>query len=175
MKLVLTERARHFWDGGANAVAADEATGGGAGGGARAYDAAAWARFEALSPRPPVLVDADEWGNGGGGDGGERAGGDGGGGAAAAAWKRVGDPVLHIELRKWADCLVVAPCSANTLAKVKVGSGGPVRLSYLGCRMGCLVRLYKVRSGCLMLWVVLRACVRSGPVVLCYGLSCVLV
>ena len=27
-------------------------------------------------------------------------------------WKKVGDPVLHIELRRWADIMVVAPCSA---------------------------------------------------------------
>jgi len=31
------------------------------------------------------------------------------------------DPVLHIELRRWADVAVVAPCSANTLAKVALG------------------------------------------------------
>ncbi|MCJ1313320.1 hypothetical protein MMC25_006997 [Agyrium rufum] len=31
-------------------------------------------------------------------------------------WVR-GDPILHIELRNWADALVVAPLSANTLAK----------------------------------------------------------
>jgi len=33
------------------------------------------------------------------------------------AWRRVGDPVLHIELRRWADVGVVAPASANSLAK----------------------------------------------------------
>lgn len=33
----------------------------------------------------------------------------------------VGDPVLHIELRKWADILVVCPASANTLAKLAIG------------------------------------------------------
>ena len=32
-----------------------------------------------------------------------------------------GDPVLHIELRKWADICVVAPLSANTLAKLAMG------------------------------------------------------
>lgn len=31
------------------------------------------------------------------------------------------DPVLHIELRKWASCLVIAPLSANTLAKMANG------------------------------------------------------
>jgi hypothetical protein len=30
-------------------------------------------------------------------------------------------PVLHIELRKWADVLVIAPLTANTLAKMAVG------------------------------------------------------
>lgn len=33
----------------------------------------------------------------------------------------VGDPVVHIELRKWASCLVIAPLSANTLAKMEHG------------------------------------------------------
>ncbi len=33
----------------------------------------------------------------------------------------MGDPVLHIELRRWADVLVLAPLSANTLAKVAHG------------------------------------------------------
>lgn len=36
-------------------------------------------------------------------------------------WEKKGDPVLHIELRKWADLLVVAPLSANTLAKLAQG------------------------------------------------------
>lgn len=43
----------------------------------------------------PVRGDEDEW----------------------RAWRRVGDPVLHIELRRWADVGVVAPASANSLAK----------------------------------------------------------
>ena len=37
------------------------------------------------------------------------------------SWKQKGDPVLHIELRKWADVLLVAPLSANTLAKIANG------------------------------------------------------
>ncbi|KAJ8603223.1 hypothetical protein CTAYLR_003849 [Chrysophaeum taylorii] len=32
-----------------------------------------------------------------------------------------GDPVLHIELRKWADVLVIAPLSANAMAKLALG------------------------------------------------------
>jgi len=34
---------------------------------------------------------------------------------------RVGDPILHIELRRWADIVLIAPCSANTLAKIATG------------------------------------------------------
>jgi phosphopantothenoylcysteine decarboxylase len=34
---------------------------------------------------------------------------------------RRGDPVLHIELRRWAEVLVVAPLDANTLAKFALG------------------------------------------------------
>ena len=33
----------------------------------------------------------------------------------------MGDEVLHIELRRWADALVLAPLSANTLAKAAHG------------------------------------------------------
>ncbi|XP_027338337.1 probable phosphopantothenoylcysteine decarboxylase, partial [Abrus precatorius] len=36
-------------------------------------------------------------------------------------WKRIGDCVLHIELRRWADIMVIAPLSANTLAKIAGG------------------------------------------------------
>lgn len=34
------------------------------------------------------------------------------------AWDSIGDPVLHIELGKWADLMVIAPLDANTLAKM---------------------------------------------------------
>ncbi len=51
-----------------------------------------------------VILDEDEWP---GGEQGER-------------YAR-GDAVLHIELRRWARCLVVAPLDANTLAKLALG------------------------------------------------------
>lgn len=35
-----------------------------------------------------------------------------------STWKKIGDSVLHIELRRWADIMVIAPLSANTLGKV---------------------------------------------------------
>jgi phosphopantothenoylcysteine decarboxylase len=37
------------------------------------------------------------------------------------AWKRIGDPIPHIDLKDWADVLVIAPLSANTLTKMAVG------------------------------------------------------
>eukprot|EP00882_Tetradesmus_deserticola_P031716 GHRQ01035878.1.p1 GENE.GHRQ01035878.1~~GHRQ01035878.1.p1 ORF type:complete len:167 (-),score=6.84 GHRQ01035878.1:971-1471(-) len=36
-------------------------------------------------------------------------------------WSKVGDPVMHIELRRWADVLIIAPLSANSLAKLANG------------------------------------------------------
>ena len=45
-----------------------------------------------------ILTDADEW-----------------------TWRAMGDPVLHIELRNWADAMVIAPLDANTLAKLAGG------------------------------------------------------
>lgn len=36
-------------------------------------------------------------------------------------WNGRGDPVLHIELRKWADIVIIAPLDANTLAKIANG------------------------------------------------------
>jgi phosphopantothenoylcysteine decarboxylase len=51
-----------------------------------------------------VTLDEDEWPD-------AKAGG---------RWQR-GEPVLHIELRRWADLLLVAPLDANTLAKLAAG------------------------------------------------------
>lgn len=47
----------------------------------------------------PLYSDADEW----------------------EAWQQRSDPVLHIELRRWADLMLVAPLDANTLGKVASG------------------------------------------------------
>jgi phosphopantothenoylcysteine decarboxylase len=51
-----------------------------------------------------VILDEDEWP----------------GQAEGRRWQR-GEPVLHIELRRWADVLVIAPLDANTLAKLALG------------------------------------------------------
>ncbi|KAJ1643577.1 hypothetical protein J3B02_002954 [Coemansia erecta] len=56
-------------------------------------------RREQLPASVTLYTDKDEW----------------------SGWKKIGDPVLHIELRKWANICVVAPLDANTLAKVANG------------------------------------------------------
>ncbi|KAK4568881.1 hypothetical protein RGQ29_004342 [Quercus rubra] len=38
-----------------------------------------------------------------------------------SSWNKIGDSVLHIELRRWADIMVIAPLSANTLGKIAGG------------------------------------------------------
>ncbi|KAK1157912.1 phosphopantothenoylcysteine decarboxylase-like isoform X1 [Acipenser oxyrinchus oxyrinchus] len=47
----------------------------------------------------PIYSDKDEW----------------------ELWKQRSDPVLHIELRRWASLLVIAPLDANTLGKLANG------------------------------------------------------
>lgn len=36
-------------------------------------------------------------------------------------WKSRSDPVIHVELRKWANILIIAPLTANTLGKIALG------------------------------------------------------
>lgn len=67
---------------------------------AHSYNADTWAAFQARRHCALVYTDQDEW----------------------DAYAKVGvDPVVHIELRKWADVMVIAPTSANTLAKLAQG------------------------------------------------------
>lgn len=58
------------------------------------------AELRALDTVDGVYLDEDEWG--------------------PQPWRR-GASILHIELRRWADLLVIAPLSANTLAKIAGG------------------------------------------------------
>ncbi len=55
--------------------------------------------FDAQSFGFPVYRDSHEW----------------------EMWKTRGDPVLHVELRKWADLFLIAPLDANSLAKIANG------------------------------------------------------
>jgi phosphopantothenoylcysteine decarboxylase len=65
------------------------------------FDPAQVAPLEAGRRHPErVILDEDEWPGG--------------------CYRR-GDPVLHIELRRWAQVLLIAPLDANTLAKLANG------------------------------------------------------
>ncbi len=71
------------------------------------FDPAVLDPADAAAPRrnPEVVaLDEDEWP-----------------GRAEGGLYRRGDSVLHIELRRWADALVIAPLDANTLAKLANG------------------------------------------------------
>lgn len=64
------------------------------------FDIASIASTNGLRNKDIVILDEDEW--------------------PAQRYQR-GDPVLHIELRRWADVLLFAPLDANTLAKLALG------------------------------------------------------
>uniref|UniRef100_A0A7S1D871 Flavoprotein domain-containing protein n=1 Tax=Cyclophora tenuis TaxID=216820 RepID=A0A7S1D871_CYCTE len=66
---------------------------------AQDYDGTAWNEFRELSPPVRIYSPQEEW----------------------EGWDRLGDPVLHIDLRDWADLVVIAPLSAHTLAKISNG------------------------------------------------------
>ncbi|HEY2910689.1 MAG TPA: flavoprotein [Gemmataceae bacterium] len=65
-----------------------------------ATEAAVYFFDPASLPPGTVIRDADEW--------------------PGKRYQR-DDPVVHVELRKWADAFVLAPLDANTLAKIAVG------------------------------------------------------
>lgn len=55
--------------------------------------------LDEIRSKAMVYVDADEW----------------------SAWNKRGDPVLHIDLVKWADVFVLAPLGANSMGKIASG------------------------------------------------------
>jgi phosphopantothenoylcysteine decarboxylase len=55
--------------------------------------------LEEIEKEADVLLDEHEW----------------------SMWKQRGDPILHIDLVKWADVFAIAPLDANTLGKISSG------------------------------------------------------
>lgn len=74
-----------------------------------AYNPSMWQKFLAIGGMDLVLEDKDEW----------------------DMWNKIGHDILHIDLRRWADVLVVAPASANLIAKASVGVCDNLLLSLL--------------------------------------------
>lgn len=66
------------------------------------YNSEAWNDFESVAGTNGsnlLVTEEDEW----------------------TMWNHMGDSVLHIELRKWADMLIVVPASADIIAKISAG------------------------------------------------------
>lgn len=53
-------------------------------------------------------------------------------------WRGRGDPVLHIELMRWATVMLIAPLDANTMAKVANGLADNL--------LTCIARAWPVRQ-----------------------------
>ncbi|WAR00695.1 COAC-like protein [Mya arenaria] len=81
----------------------------------------------------PVIDDAEEW----------------------KGWSKRGDPVLHIELRRWADMMLIAPLDANTMAKIATGICDNL--------LTCVVRAWEM-SKPLLLAPAMNTCMWEHPV-----------
>lgn len=75
----------------------------------RQYNKKHWEQFIQSGGHQRLLTDEDEW----------------------DCWNKIGDPVLHIELRRWADVFLIAPASADLLAKASAGISDNLLLSVL--------------------------------------------
>ncbi|KAI3484323.1 hypothetical protein L1887_52636 [Cichorium endivia] len=92
VQVIATDNSLHFYD--RTALTSDYTVASLA-----AENLAASRGVQTSGPRVHLWTNADEW----------------------TSFTRVGDAILHIELRRWADVVIVAPCSANTLAKLAGG------------------------------------------------------
>jgi phosphopantothenoylcysteine decarboxylase len=63
------------------------------------YNVEMWNKFVTCGGNDMIITDEDEWN----------------------LWGKMGDPVLHIELRKWADVILIVPASADLISKISVG------------------------------------------------------
>ena len=85
------------------------------------YNPENWNKFTRLYGGFDLMItDDDEWG----------------------AWERMGDPVVHIALRRWADLLVVAPASADLLSKAACGISDNLLL--------CVMRAWNFEKPCVL-------------------------
>ncbi len=68
-----------------------------------------------------------------------------------SSWQKRTDPVLHIELKKWADIFVIAPLDANTLAKLANGLCDNL--------LTCIARAWDIKN------------IKSKPIVVCPAMN----
>lgn len=68
-----------------------------------------------------------------------------------SSWSQRSDPVLHIELKKWADLLLIAPLDANTMAKITCGQCDNL--------LTCVVRAWDINN------------IKNWPVVICPAMN----
>lgn len=68
-----------------------------------------------------------------------------------SSWQKRSDPVLHIELKKWADIFLIAPLDANTMAKLANGLCDNL--------LTCVARAWDIRE------------VKRRPVVVCPAMN----
>ncbi|XP_071260554.1 phosphopantothenoylcysteine decarboxylase isoform X1 [Salvelinus alpinus] len=83
-------------------------------------------------------------------------------------WSQRSDPVLHIELRRWADLLVIAPLDANTLGKIASGICDNLLFIYLLLKTLLLLTVYGStgKKTC-----VVRAWDTSRPLLFCPAMN----
>lgn len=74
----------------------------------RDYNDSAWKMFVSVGGLNLIVHESEEW-----------------------KWNRMGDAVCHIALRKWAHCVLIAPASADILAKISTGQCDSLMLSVL--------------------------------------------
>ena len=71
-------------------------------------------------------------------------------------WEKMGDDVLHIELRRWADVFVIAPLDANTLGKMAHGQCDNL--------LTCVARAWDVARGTLVVAPAMNTLMWTHPV-----------
>jgi phosphopantothenoylcysteine decarboxylase len=84
------------------------------------YNKDTWRSFCSIGGLDLVILDDYEW----------------------KSWNIIGDPVQHIELRRWADVMIVVPISANTLAKAAAGISDNMVL--------CIMRAWNFDKPCIL-------------------------
>lgn len=90
-------------------------------------------------------------------------------------WTQRCDPVLHIELRRWADLLVIAPLDANTLGKIASGVCDNLLVRaeiFLPSQHQCIYfPFFSLTSICRLQTCVVRAWDLSRPLLFCPAMN----